>query len=451
MRAATRPAFDATLSRQVWGRFQKDRPKDRPNQIGQWKIYLYNQIIVAHQKLAKEQLIETPMRIEPARVEEPTEAISDLVAELSATSATLGKALHPQTAANLAGVVRIMNSYYSNLIEGHNTRPKDIERALAGNFDKDEQRRNLQIEAAAHVRVQAEVDRMAAENRLPEPASVDFIRWLHREFYRDAPPAMLRIGGAGREFVMTPGEWRSRPEHDVAVGRHLPPSSERVEAFMRYFESRYRFAALGKAGRILSVAAAHHRLNFIHPFPDGNGRASRLMSHAMGLSAGIGAHGLWSASRGLARGLESRGEYKRMMDAADTPRQGDLDGRGNLSQRALNDFVLWFLRVCQDQVTFMSSLFELDTLARRLRALVDRNETSKPETTRLLEEALVRGEFERGQAARITGLPERTARRVLNDAVEMGLLRSETPKGKLSLRFPADTLDALFPRMFPET
>ena len=48
-----------------------------------------------------------------------------------------------------------------------------------------------------------------------------------------------------------------------------------------------------------------------------------------------------------------------MMDYADTPRQGDLDGRGNLSQRALNDFVLWFLRVCQDQVTFMSGLFDL--------------------------------------------------------------------------------------------
>lgn len=251
--------------------------------------------------------------------------------------------------------------------------------------------------------------------------------------------------------MLVPGEWRSRSEHDVAVGRHIPPSSARVDAFMRHFESRYRFARLGKAGRVMAVAASHHRLNFIHPFPDGNGRVSRLMSHAMGLSAGIGAQGLWSVSRGLARGLKSRGEYKRMMDHADTPRQGDLDGRGNLSQRALNEFVLWFLLVCQDQVTFMSSLFELDTLARRLRAFVERSEILKPETTRLLEEALIRGEFERGEAPRITGLPERTARRVLNDAVAAGLLGSETPKGKLSLRFPADTLDALFPRLFPET
>ncbi|MDF3153382.1 Fic family protein [Mesorhizobium sp. XAP10] len=57
----------------------------------------------------------------------------------------------------------------------------------------------------------------------------------------------------------------------------------------------------------------------MHPFPDGNGRVSRLMSHAMALEAGIAAHGLWSISRGLARGVKSRTDYKRMMDHADMP------------------------------------------------------------------------------------------------------------------------------------
>ncbi len=395
--------------------------------------------------------IESVQRIEPARLEEVPEAISNVVAELSAASAKLGQALNPRTAANLAGLVRIMNSYYSNLIEGHNTRPKDIERALAGQFDQDEGRRNLQIEAAAHVRVQAELDRMDAEHRLPEPASADFLCWLHREFYRDAPEDMLRITGAGRRFIMKPGEWRSQTEHDVIVGRHQPPSSARIPDFISYFADRYRFDRLGKAARILAIPAAHHRLNYIHPFPDGNGRVSRLMSHAMAHIAGIGAHGLWSISRGLARGLESRGEYKRMMDHADMPRQGDLDGRGNLSQRALTDFILWFLRVCLDELTFMSSLFEIDTLARRLRTYVERSDKLKSEATRLLEEALIRGEFERGEISRITGLPERSARRVLNDLTSVGLLASDTSKGAVSLRFPIDALEILFPRLFPET
>ena len=170
----------------------------------------------------------------------------------------------------------------------------------------------------------------------------------------------------------------------------------------------------------------------------------------MAFKAGIGAHGLWPVSRGLARGLESRTEYKNMMDHADAPRQGDLDGRGNLSLRALTDFTEWFLKVCLDQVTFMSALFDLDNLGRRLLAYVERSEELRPEAAKLLQEALIRGRFERGEAPRITGLPERTARRVLNDVTSEGLLASDSPKGPVSLRCPVDALDALFPRLYPQ-
>ena len=141
-------------------------------------------------------IIEAPARIEPARLEETPEAIADAIAALCSASAALGARLHPATAANLSDLVRLMNCYYSNLIEGHDTRPRDIARAFVGDLDEDEGRRNLQIEAAAHVRVQEKIDRLAAEGRLPEPASRDFIRWLHAEFYRDAPEAVLSIKSA---------------------------------------------------------------------------------------------------------------------------------------------------------------------------------------------------------------------------------------------------------------
>jgi Fic family protein len=396
-------------------------------------------------------IIEVPTRIEPARLENAPENITDAVAVLSAKSAKLGDRLHPQTAANLSGLVRIMNTYYSNLIEGNNTRPRDIERALSGDWDTDEKRRNLQIEAAAHVRIQAEIELMHRTDELPEPASVDFIKHLHREFYKGAPESMLLIKSEHTKFIMGVGEWRSKPEHDVAVGRHMPPSSHRVTDFMEYFENRYRFDRMGTGAKILAIPAAHHRFNYIHPFPDGNGRVSRLMSHAMALKAGIGAHGLWSVSRGLARGLESRKDYKAYMDYADTPRQGDLDGRGNLSLEALQGFTLWFLNVCIDQVTFMAELFDLDTLSGRYTRLVDRSETFKPESVPLFQEALMRGQFERGEASRITGLPERTSRRVLADLTDAGLLASDTPKGPVSLRFPTNALEQLFPRLYPET
>ena len=62
--------------------------------------------------------IETTSRIEPALIDEPSSAIADVVADLTATVSMLGKFLHPLTAANLADAVRIMNTYYSNLSKG---------------------------------------------------------------------------------------------------------------------------------------------------------------------------------------------------------------------------------------------------------------------------------------------------------------------------------------------
>jgi hypothetical protein len=90
----------------------------------------------------------------------------------------------------------------------------------------------------------------------------------------------------------------------------------------------------------------------------------------------------------------------------------------------------------------MESLFELDNLGPR-RSYVERSTALKPEATRFLEEVLVRGQFERGESARIAGLPDRPARRILADAQKAGLLGSEMPKGPVSRRFPTDALDAL--------
>jgi Fic family protein len=391
---------------------------------------------------------ETPSRIEPCFLDEVGPEIIDLVAALSGAAQSLGSRLHPRSAAGLADLVRVMNCYYSNLIEGHNTTPREIESAMTGNFDTKEERRNLQIEARAHIRVQREIDRLHDAGTLAEPASASFIRGLHRSFYEGAPEAMLLVHGDVREVRMIPGEFRSSADHEVAVGRHLPPSAESVEAFMGHFERRYRFEPLGMGTRIMALAAAHHRLNYIHPFLDGNGRVSRLMSHAMALQAGIGAHGLWSVSRGLARGLESRGEYKAMMDHADTPRQGDLDGRGNLSARALREFTAWFLKVCLDQVSFMTCLFALETLVDRLKAYVQ-VQGLKPEAFVLLEQVLQRGELQRGEAGRVTGLKERVARDLLASMLNAGILGSDTPKGPVSLRFPLDAAEILFPKLFP--
>lgn len=206
------------------------------------------------------------------------------------------------------------------MLESNGTRPRDIERALARQLDRDRQRHDLQQAAAAHVRVQRLIDQRYAAGEAEQRTSADFIRWIHRELFADASETMLRIeseGSAG--YRMVPGEFRQRVEKDNLVGRHQPPSSAVVDAFMQYFERQFRMTDRGPAARVAQVVVAHHRFNYIHPFPDGHGRVSRLLSHAMAWQAGIGAHGPWSISRGLSRGLPERPSYKAMMDATDAP------------------------------------------------------------------------------------------------------------------------------------
>lgn len=391
-------------------------------------------------------LLENVSRIEPCHLAELPAAIADRVVELYVRAARLERAVPPQAAAELAQLVQVMNCYYSNLIEGHNTRPRDIERALQNQFD--EAGRDLQLEARAHIRVQAHIDEMWAAGALPDAASVTFIRQVHREFYEGAPERLLRIEHVQGDYLMAPGEFRSEAKHEVVVGRHQPPSGHRVGEFMRYFEQRCSVAGMGPANAGVMLAVAHHRFNYIHPFPDGNGRVSRLMSHAMALQAGVGARGLWSISRGLARGLKGPWEYKAMMDLADTPRQGDLDGRGNLSLKALHEFVEWFLDVALDQVQFMTSLFDFEGLRTRLETYVLRDLGLRAECAKLVHALLVHGELSRGDAATIMNLKPRTASDTLRRLVDSGLVTSQSQKGKLGLHFGAAAADVLFPRLF---
>jgi Fic family protein len=260
------------------------------------------------------------------------------------------------------------------------TRPRDIERALAEQLDEDRRTRDLQREAAAHVRVQREIDRQCAGGQLKEPVPVEFIRCLHHSFYEGAPEAMLRIERSNAaDYVMVPGAFRSEARQDNIVGRHLSPASAAVESFMLHFAEQFRMEGLGPARQILQVAIAHHRFNYIHPFPDRNGRVSRLLSYAMAQRAGIGAHELWSISRGPSRGLPNRLPYKAMMDSADAPRAGALDGRGYLALSALTEFAQWFCEVMLDQLTFMTGLLEFERLGARLAACVEK-ELALPNT-----------------------------------------------------------------------
>jgi hypothetical protein len=63
--------------------------------------------------------------------------LEELAVQLVARSNQLAGQLHPVVRATIGDLVRSMNCYYSNLIEGHNTHPRDIDRALNDEYSKD--------------------------------------------------------------------------------------------------------------------------------------------------------------------------------------------------------------------------------------------------------------------------------------------------------------------------
>lgn len=371
-------------------------------------------------------------------------ATSSLASDLIEKTSVLSTKIHPRTAKSVAGLVNVMNCYYSNLIEGHDTKLIDIERAMKNDFSSDEKNRNLQLEARAHISIQAEIDAMHFSGQLPVPTSLEFIMWLHKKFYENASEAMLNITGDGKTSKVIAGELRV---DSVSIGRHIPPKPDVLFDFMTYFSKKYDLSKMNKLSQVMAIAAAHHRFSYIHPFLDGNGRVSRLLSHAMAMYSGIGVSGVWSISRGLARGLQGTDEYKKRLSNADSPRQGDYDGRGNLSLKELISFTDWFLAVCIDQVTFMSSLLELDSMRNRLDEYVC-HRGLKPESKRILKNILVFGEMQRGEAEELTGFKERQARNILASLIDDGILCSVTPKGAVFLNFNTTSAPMIFPKLF---
>ncbi len=337
-----------------------------------------------------------------------------------------------------------MNCYYSNLIEGHDTHPISIDRALAGDYSTDRDQRDLQLEARAHIEVQQLID----QGKAPSPVvSKNFITWVHREFCSRLPDDLLLVDNpdTGEKLCLAPGELR---QASVRVGRHIPVDADRLPAFLDRFEAGYGSRQLTKIQQIIAVAASHHRLLWIHPFLDGNGRVTRLFSHAFLRDLNIGSQ-LWSVSRGLARTVD---HYKRHLMEADEPRRGDLDGRGNLTNAGLETFCLYFLTTCVDQVTFMESLLEPSELLRRIEIWAEEETHAKrlPKGAwPLLREAILAGEFSRGKAESITGYEERQARTVLKSLLDLGVLVSDGPRGPVRLGFPVAVVGRWLPRLYP--
>jgi Fic family protein len=396
-------------------------------------------------RVAPEDSGESISAMEPMTISESSRhraTLSDKVLQLTQRAATFRSRLPDGLVDPLASLVREMNCYYSNLIEGHNTHPIDIQRALFGEQSRDPKKRDLQQEAVAHIAVQRWIDEGGLGSAA---ATIESVREIHRRFYEALPESLKWASNpdTGEREPVIPGELRNK---HVEVGRLIPVSPGAVERHLSRWEQSY--ARLGSFEAVLNTAAAHHRLLWIHPFLDGNGRVARLISYAMLLNA-LDTCGLWSVARGLARNAQT---YKNHLAACDAQRRNDLDGRGNLSEEALIEFTRFFLDICLDQIDFMESLMQPRNLRDRIMAWADdeiRLKRLHEKAKLILDHILFNGRLDRKDLPGITSTDDRQARRIAQPLVEIGLIRSVSTRAPYHLAFPAELAPRLMPGLYP--
>ena len=388
-----------------------------------------------------------PSQFEPLLPRQGVEPLVLKTRQVVEGSAQLQRSLHPASLEQLKELVRSMNSYYSNLIEGQGTHPRNIERALRHDFSAKPAVAQRQRIAVAHIDAERDLEQQAQVGETTEGDLLksEFLVKAHAALYSRLEERD-RITKDG--LVIAPGVIR---EQNVDVGQHVPPEHSAVPAFLKRMDEVYPTHMRGVDGLLIGIAAAHHRAAWVHPFADGNGRACRLQTQcALRPTSG----GLWSVSRALAR---QRDAYYAQLADADQPRQGDLDGRANLSEKMLVEWCSFFIEACLDQVQFMTQMLDLDGLRERITALIAvRSSTPstyphyRKEVVLPLQHVLMCGPVSRGDFKQMTGLADRTAQQSIGQLLRDGVLKSKGPKGSVYMGFPLDTLNILFPNLYPE-
>ncbi len=388
---------------------------------------------------------ERPDQMEPMRIAQGSRHRSEIVElafELVNHSSRICAQLPEDVSTALADLVQSMNCYYSNLIEGHNTHIRDIEKALNDEFSTDPTARNLQLEAKSHIEVQQWMHRTRLDQKI---FTAENLCAIHQRFFESIPSEMCQVlnPGLNKQISFIPGELR---EFRVQVGRHISISPGAVRRFLNRFDKVY--SNLGDAETLFALAAVHHRLLWIHPFPAGNGRVARLMSDAL-LNKTLKTRSIWSISRGLARRVST---YKGLLANCDLPRRNDLDGRRVLSEEALVEFTKFFLETCIDQVMFMGHLIDPKQLRIRVSVWAEmeiRAGKLPLKSDVVLSELMLRGNLQRKDVVSLLGCSERQARRITSALIQCGALTSESSRAALKPAFPSGLAEHWLPGLFP--
>ncbi|WP_248764408.1 MULTISPECIES: Fic family protein [unclassified Pseudomonas] len=362
--------------------------------------------------------------LEPLMPSFPAELLK-LAEDIPFQAGKLTGMVPPEMASRVGGLLRVTSSFYSNLIEGQFTEPL----TLAPSAPK-RSRKELSELAMTHIGAQQAFERamtLYAESPWATFFDPKLIARVHRRLFHGATPEQLRLVDG---VLLIPGQLRDEAQKNVLVGDNAAPASTAVTPMLVRMQQVYGRLPDARS-RLLATMAYHHRLAWVHPFVDGNGRSIRLITHLQLHKLGL-ASPLWSLSRGLAR---QQNAYYAFLANADKPRRGDLDGRGQLTQAGLFEFVGFMLETCLDQMRYTEQALNVAQMRARLETIFKWEPRIlkaglKLESARALHILLTQGTISRADFKVFTGLNERTAIEQLKILVNLGIVESLSPKAR---------------------
>lgn len=368
------------------------------------------------------ELISTIGWLEPLLPDSIPQHLLDKSDQLLRDTTRLSTLLAPEMARCVESLLLATNSFYSNLIEGQYTEPLE----LAANAPKRD-KKVLTALAYTHMDAQRAFER--ALQRHPELTwsnlfDSKFLERIHMRLFLNATQKELTLADG---TLMQPGKLRER---NVSIGHHIPPDHSIVSQMVDRMQMVYGNQKDSRR-QLLGAFAYHHRFAWVHPFPDGNGRTMRLITHLHLQKLGL-ASDMWSLSRGLAR---KQSDYFIRLHNADQPRHGDLDGRGQLSQRGLFEFIDFMLDTCLDQVSYMADSLDTHNLRERLESIVLTDSRMKVagvriEAARALQILITQGRVSRSDFKIYLGLGDRLATSQLTELIKLGLVVSPTSRAR---------------------
>lgn len=400
-------------------------------------------------KSQKFELYDHPQQMEPllpgeAKLAPVLERAHDLIRQAD----RLAGWSHAGALPGLRQLLRAMNSYYSNKIEGQHTLPLEIEQALRNDYANDADKARRQRLALAHMATESQLETLWPQWSAQQVWSAQAVCEIHQNLFTHLPEPDRVRGDGAEQHVLVPGQLRQR---EVSVGRHAAPAAAALPAFIARWAQVYGSVRRGEM-QIIAMAAAHQRLAWIHPFLDGNGRVARLHGQLVLGHMGL-TNGLWSPLRGFAR---SQDAYYAHLAAADEPRAGDLDGRGNLTEAGLLRWIDYVIGVCLDQVEFMTASLALNGMKDRIAACLHYEEQVvrqgvRAESLRALHYLFsTQSQLDRADFKAMLGLGDRLATTQVSALLSRGLLLTDSPYGKLRFGVPQHALRFYFPSLWPE-